>query len=524
MNRMLLLGDEAAARGAIDSGISTAYAYPGTPSSEIFEYIQRYTKNTPDVHATWAANEKVAYEECMGTSLVGRRSAVVMKHVGLNVAADPLMSSTITGVKGGVVVMVADDPGMHSSQNEQDSRYYADFALMPCYEPANQQEAYDMCRAAFDTSEKFRLPVLLRLVTRLAHSRADVDVRPGRKQNALDSAVDRHRWTLLPTVSRMLYAQLLDTYERIRKFTEASEWNELVLNPGKRDIGIITAGVGYNYFREVAGVDPPSHLKIGLYPLPVGKVRKLMEHCGKVLIVEEGYPFIERTLVGVLGLNADRRFMGKHTGHLPITGELNPDHVAKALGAEIEPASPSALVRPRPPQLCRGCPHVDLFRAVNEIRNRCSQAIVTSDIGCYTLGFYPPYNAIDSTLEMGASIGMAKGAVDAGHRPVLSVIGDSTFGHSGITGLLTAAHENTDMTLIILDNSTTAMTGYQETFSSGDRLVEICMGVGVPAAHVRVITPLPANHRENVGIIQEEVDYEGLSVIISDRPCIQIIK
>jgi indolepyruvate ferredoxin oxidoreductase alpha subunit len=525
MKKMLLLGDEALGQGAIDAGITTAYAYPGTPSTEIFEYVERIAKKKGAFKATWAANEKVAYEESMGTSFCGRRSLVVMKHVGLNVAADPFMNSASTGAQGGLVLAVADDPSMHSSQNEQDSRVYADFAQVHCYEPATQQEAYDMTREAYETSERFEEPVMLRLVTRLAHSRADVEVQPPREQNALAPSDDKARWTLLPTNARPQYKKLVEKQPGLKAFCEESRWNQLVLNPSNRKLGVITSGVAYNYFREVAGENPPSYLKIGLYPIPVGMVLKLLDHVEQVLFVEEGYPFIEKSVVGLIGMaQAKGRFLGRNTGHVPPFGELTPDVVAHALGVPGAPHAEKTTrdVRPRPPQLCPGCPHADTFHAINDVKAEHQRAIVFSDIGCYTLGFYAPFETIESCLDMGASISMAKGAADAGAFPVMCVIGDSTFGHSGITPLLTAAQENTNMVVFVVDNGTVAMTGTQDSLSTGTRLLEIIRGVGVHPDHVRVINPLPKNRAENARIIREEVAYPGLSVIVPTRACVQL--
>jgi indolepyruvate ferredoxin oxidoreductase alpha subunit len=548
MSQRLLLGDEAVAQAVFDAGITTAYAYPGTPSTEAFEFVERLVKKDPSVHASWAANEKVAYEEAVGTSFAGRRTFVTMKHVGLNVAADPFMNSAITGADGGLVLMVADDPSMHSSQNEQDSRYYADFAMLPCYEPATQQEAYDMTREAYDLSERLHLPVLLRLVTRLAHSRSNVTTGPRREQNPLAPSTTPNRWTLLPTNARVNYDGLLAKQPELRKISNESAWNTLTLNPNNRKLGIITAGVAYNYVREaleardvvassqvvVDGVgarsprqssddELPSILKIGLYPAPVDQVMALLEHVETVLIVEEGYPFLERTLLGEIGKRTNTRFQGRFTGHLPMAGELTPDLVAKALGkhAPSPAADDTGHVKARPPQLCPGCPHADTFNAMNDAKVGYQRPVVFSDIGCYTLGFYEPFNAIESCLDMGASISMAKGAADAGMHPVMCVIGDSTFGHSGMTPLLTAAHENTNMTVVIVDNGTVAMTGTQESLSMGQRLDEIVAGLGVPKEHLRVLNPHPKHRVENAAIIKEELEYQGLSVIIPRRACVQ---
>jgi indolepyruvate ferredoxin oxidoreductase alpha subunit len=524
MSQRLLLGDEAVAQAAVDAGITTAYAYPGTPSTEAFEWVERLAKKDGTIHATWAANEKVAYEEAVGTSFAGRRSFVTMKHVGLNVAADPFMNSAVTGADGGLVLMVADDPSMHSSQNEQDSRYYADFALLPCYEPATQQEAYDMTREAFDLSERLQLPVMLRLVTRLAHSRANVEVQQKRAQNPLKPSDNPNRWTLLPTNARVNYDGLLAKQPELKKLTNDSPWNVLTLNPTNKKLGIITSGIAYNYVREALGDDDlPSILKIGVYPPPVDKVLALMEHVEQVLVVEEGYPYLERTLFGEIGRRTSSRFLGRFTGHLPMAGELTPDLVAMALGKPASSPQPddTGHVKARPPQLCPGCPHADTFNAINDAKAGHERPAVFSDIGCYTLGFYEPFNAIESCLDMGASISMAKGAADAGMHPVLCVIGDSTFGHSGMTPLLTAAHENTNMTVVIVDNGTVAMTGTQESMSMGQRLDEIVLGLGVPKEHVRILNPHPKHRAENTAVFKEEMEYKGLSVIIPRRACIQ---
>jgi indolepyruvate ferredoxin oxidoreductase alpha subunit len=312
----------------------------------------------------------------------------------------------------------------------------------------------------------------------------------------------------------------------MRAYSEESRWNELHLDPSRREIGVIASGIAYNYFREALGEDLPSHLKIGLYPLPRGMIQKLFDHVEKVLVIEEGYPYIERQITDVAGRAMGKQVLGRFTGHLPLWGELNPDLVAKALGRA--PATspfalgPGAPLAPRPPQLCAGCPHRDTYSAINVLKHRFASSAVFADIGCYTLGFYKPLETIDSCLDMGASISMAKGASDAGMHPVFCVIGDSTFGHSGITPLLTAAHENTRMVVVILDNSTTAMTGKQESLSTGERLLGIVAGVGVPKEHLRTLRPLPKNLEENSRIIAEEVAYDGLSVIIANRECLEL--
>jgi indolepyruvate ferredoxin oxidoreductase alpha subunit len=523
MSRQILLGDEAVALGAVHAGLSAGYSYPGTPASEVMEFLIRLARETKEFHATWSVNEKVAYEEALGASYAGKRALVSFKHVGLNVAADPFMNSAITGANGGLLVVSADDPGMHSSQNEQDSRYYVQFAQIFGYEPSGHQEAYDMAREAFDVSESFGLPVLLRLVTRLSHSRSPVETGDARGPNELKKGAAKD-WILLPVNARRRFGQLLDRQAELVRFSDGSRFNVLKLNERDRSLGVIASGIAYNYFREAGGEEAslPSFLKVSTYPLPEGLIRKLVDHVDTVLVVEEGYPFIERQIKGLFGI-AGKTVQGKLSGVLPASGELSPDIVRRALGHGPLPAlEASGLpLAGRPPQLCVGCPHADTFKALNKALEGTPGSNVFSDIGCYTLGALPPYNAIHSCVCMGASVSMARGASDVGLYPAVSVIGDSTFAHSGITPLLGAACADTDMTVIILDNATTAMTGGQPSCGSGERLLRIIHGVGVPKDHIRTIEPLPKNHDRNVQVIKEEIGYHGLSVIVAVRECVQ---
>jgi indolepyruvate ferredoxin oxidoreductase alpha subunit len=523
MTREILLGDEAAALGAVHAGLSSGYSYPGTPASEIMEYLIRISGGGTKFTAAWSVNEKTAFEEALGASFAGRRALVSMKHVGLNVAADPFMSASLTGANGGFLAIIADDPGMHSSQNEQDSRFFAQFAQIPCFEPADHQEAYDMAREAYDISERWGVPVMLRMVTRLSHSRAGVVTREARPKNAVRLG-DRTCWTLLPSNARARFQRLLDLQPEFVGYADASPFNMLELNPGDRSLGVIASGIGINYVRENlegSGVKP-SILKIGTYPIPEGLVRKLVAHVDTILVAEEGYPMIERSLKGLFGIPG-KTLIGKLSGHLPLAGELSPESIRKALAlpALERMSCPEFKLAGRPPQLCTGCPHADTFKALNEALKGRAGGTVFSDIGCYTLGWFPPYSAIDTCVCMGASIGMAKGASEAGVHPAVAVIGDSTFGHSGITALLSAASSNTRMVAIVLDNCTVAMTGGQPTFASGDRLLRIIEGVGVPKEHIRVITPLPKFHEENVRIMAEEIESPGVSVIVAVRECLE---
>ena len=520
MRDQVLLGDEAVALGAVHAGLTAAYAYPGTPSTEIVEFLIRYAAKHERPLATWSTNEKTAYEAALGVSFAGRRALVAMKHVGLNVAADPFMNSALVELGGGLVVVVADDPGMHSSQNEQDTRYYADFARTLCLEPANAQEAYDMTRAAFDLSERFSLPVVIRLVTRLAHSRGVVHVAAARPENPLHATANRDGWTLLPANARRLWHDLLERQHDLRAYTARTEENRLALADTR--LGVVTCGIARNYYEENADDLPftPSHLHIGAYPMPIDLLRKLVAHVDAVLVIEDGYPFVERALRGVLPPQKEIR--GRQTGALPPDGELTPDIVRIGLGLPVRPGVPAPSLRlpSRPPQLCAGCPHIDTFQALLKATDGLD-ARVTSDIGCYTLGALPPYSAVDSCVCMGASIGMAKGAADAGFHPAVAVIGDSTFLHSGITPLLDAIVADTNMTLIIADNEVVAMTGGQPSAIPSSGMEPLLRGLGVHPEHLHVLNTHPRRVEANAEILRREIAHPGLSVIVTVRECIE---
>lgn len=530
--KQLLLGDEAFALGALNAGLSGAYAYPGTPSTEILEYIQKHPLTRErNIHSHWSSNEKTAVEEALGMSYCGKRSISCMKHVGMNVAADPFVNSAMTGANGGLIVVAADDPSMHSSQNEQDSRFYGDFALIPVLEPSDQQEAYDMAAYGFDLSEKFNIPVLLRFVTRLSHSRAVVETEDeARPENTLHYPELQRQWVLMPGVSRQRYKKLLQDYKEFEASSETSPYN-IYKEGNEKRLGIVTNGIAYNYVKEVFPEGCPFPLvKISQYPLPTKMLERLFDECDKVVVIEEGQPFIEKQLRGKLNRTAS--IYGKLSGELPSSGELNPDIVRESLGCicgkegidagnwNKEVNAASQVTKPRPPALCQGCGHRDVYGALNAVLEQYESPKVFGDIGCYTLGFLSPYNAIDTCVDMGASITMAKGAADAGQFPAVAIIGDSTFTHSGMTGLLDAINENSDITVIISDNLTTGMTGGQDSQGTG-KLEEICLGLGVDKAHLRTIESLPKNKEEMMKLFKEEIDYRGLSVIISRRECIQ---
>lgn len=521
MEKLLLLGAEAIAQGAIDGGMSGVYAYPGTPSTEITEYVQNSkTAREKNIHRNWSANEKTAVEAALGMSYAGKRTMACMKHVGLNVAADAFINSAITGVNGGLIVAVADDPSMHSSQNEQDSRFFGKFAMIPILEPSNQQEAYDMTYEGFELSEKFKVPVLIRFTTRLSHSRSGVQTKKVKNQNELKYPDDPLQYVLLPFNARKRYNGLLGIQASMQEDAEKSKYN-FYYDGKDKSLGIIVCGIAYNYLMEnYQNLDCPYPiLKLGQYPIPYSKVEKLVNECEHILVLEDGYPFVEEQLRGFLSKGT--KIKGRLDGSIPRAGELNPDHVAKALNKDVKQgfAVPKIVVN-RPPELCAGCAHRDVYNALNETMKEFGKQKVFSDIGCYTLGALPPWNAIHSCVDMGASITMAKGAADAGVRPSVAVIGDSTFTHSGMTALLDCVYENTPVTVIIADNATTAMTGGQASHATG-RLEEICIGLGVKPEHVRVLTPLPKHHEEMVKVLREELVFEGVSVIIPRRECIQ---
>ncbi|MDD2918811.1 thiamine pyrophosphate-dependent enzyme [Rhodoferax sp.] len=530
MSEVILLGVEAVARGAIDAGISAAFAYPGTPSTEIYQTIEEHAKkHSLSVRGMWSTNEKVALEEAVGVSYAGRRVLVSMKHVGLNVAADPFMNVAVSGAHGGLVVVVADDPGMHSSQNEQDSRYFADFAMVPCLEPADQQQCYDFTREAFELSEALQVPVLLRLVTRLAHSRARVRLAAPREQNVANFVTDPSRFILLPANARRAYGKLIDKQTALQAYSEAHPVNALAIT-GKDRPGILVSGLACNYLQEALGDTLQSYnlLRIGCYPLPVKKIRQLLDASSEVWIVEEGYPFIER-YVTALGLMRERPIRGKLTGDLPRMGEMSQDAIKRCFGlpvsASLQIAGLTEVLVGRPPSLCDKCPHTDSYLAINEVIAEFNPDLrVMGDIGCYTLGAVGPLKGIHSCLCMGASIGMAIGVVHAGMKQALCVIGDGTFTHSGLAPLLDAARDNTNIKVFILDNSIIAMTGGQPSAATDEDVINLVAGLGVAREHIRIVVPSPHKKHHTMETIREELAYTGLSVIIARRSCVTFAK
>ncbi|MDR0413743.1 MAG: indolepyruvate ferredoxin oxidoreductase [Dysgonamonadaceae bacterium] len=526
MKKLLFLGDEAIAQAAIDAGLSGVYSYPGTPSTEITEYIQSSRRaKERNIFSRWCSNEKTALEAALGMSYAGKRTLSCMKHVGLNVAADAFMNIAISGINGGMIIVTADDPSMHSSQNEQDNRLYGRFAMIPVFEPSNQQEAYDMVYEGYALSEKLGYPILLRITTRMAHSRAGVVTRELTDQNPVAIPEgSESRFVLLPANARKQFGVLLEKQEDFLKASEQSKFNQLFIpaKPSTAKLGIVACGIAFNYLQEnyPDGFENPV-LKISQYPVPKKQLQELVGQCEEILVLEDGFPVVEEQLKGYLGIGLNVH--GRLDGTLSRDGELTPDKVRKALGMEVTTYYETpAVVESRPPALCAGCGHRDVYQALNEVAREYANAKIFSDIGCYTLGALPPFRAINTCIDMGASITMARGASEAGVFPAIAVIGDSTFTHSGMTGLLDCVNSGANVLVIISDNETTGMTGGQDSAATG-RIHAICKGIGVDPEHLREIVPLKKNYEEMKQMIREEIEYQGVSVIVPCRECIQTL-
>lgn len=511
--RQLMAGNEAIARGAIEAGISLASAYPGTPSTEIIATLAR----TFPGHVEWALNEKIAYETAIGASWAGTRALCAMKHVGLNVAADPLMTSAYLGTKGGFVLVVADDPGAYSSQNEQDSRIYARFAKIPCLEPSDAQEAKDMVMAAFDLSEEISLPVMVRTLTRVSHTAAPVSMGTPRAQNPVSLEKNPLQMIAVPSNVIRLHHALNQKQEAILKWSENSGLNRI--SKGSQGRGIIAAGIAYQYARELG--EDFAFLKIGAYPFHERLIEDFVSGLAEVWVLEEGEPLIEE-----IARRYSPRVRGKMSGDIPREGELSPDILARFFpgnGGSARPSVSSPAELPmRPPVMCPGCPHREFYKALVSAQ----PTFTAGDIGCYTLGAAPPLRAMDTCLCMGASISKAAGIAAQGVKRVAAVLGDSTFLHSGIPALVSAVYNRANIMVVIMDNDSTAMTGHQPTpltgvTAKGDQggrvsLVEICRACGV--ASVSVVDPY--DHKATEAVISEKLDAEGVHVVISQKPCV----
>jgi len=515
--KTFMSGNEALARGAYEAGCSVAAAYPGTPSTEILENTATYK----EIYSEWSTNEKVALEIACGASVAGARALAAMKHVGLNVAADPMFTTAYTGVNGGLVIVTADDPGCHSSQNEQDNRNYAPFAKVPMLEPSDSQECKDYMKLAFELSEQFDTPVLLRVTTRVCHSKGLVELGERVESGVKEYKKDVAKYVMAPANARARRAILEERLVRLREYAETCPGNRVEW--GDRRVGIITSGISYQHAREVFG-ESASYLKLGMtYPLPDGLIRKFAGEVDRVYVIEENDPYLE-THVKSLGIEC----LGKEV--LPACGELSPEVIRNALlpgkGGDlyrVEAKAPS-----RPPVLCAGCPHRGLYYVLSKLRD----AVVAGDIGCYTLGAMPPLSVTDTVICMGAGIsaavGMEKAFRQAGRKTkVIGCIGDSTFFHSGITGLIDAVYNNSSVAICILDNRTTAMTGHQQNPGTGKTLMgedaaaleieKIVKAVGVKEENIRVVTPYDLAQTEKA--VKEACESVEPFVIISREPC-----
>ncbi len=516
MSPTLLSGNEAVARGAWEAGALVGVGYPGTPSTQALEVFAAMD----GVYAEWAPNEKVALEVAAGASMGGARSLVTMKHVGVNVAADPLFTLAYTGVGAGLVVFVADDPGMHSSQNEQDSRNWGPFARVPVLEPSDSSEALEFTRVAFELSERFDIPVIVRATTRISHSKGVVELS-GARQSVVpgDYRKDVGKWVMMPAMARARRLSLDERVRQLADYAEKSPLNRVEMRDSA--IGVVTSGVCYQYVREA--LPEASIFKLGMcFPLPAQALADFSRSVDRLVVVEEADRYLESSLK-VLGLTPE-------PVDLPASGELSPGLVHRALGGDPPPVRESVPgLPPRPPLMCPGCPHRGAYNAL-----RKAKAIVTGDIGCYTLGALAPLASMDACVCMGASVGMAHGMRLAGQgsarRPVVAVIGDSTFAHSGVTGLMDIAYNGGDAMVCILDNRITAMTGHQQNPVSGMTLqrepaVEVdlealCRSIGVK--RVRIVDPHDLAASEQA--VREEIDSGELSVLIFRAPCALLIK
>ena len=514
--KKLLSGNQAFARGAYEYGVKFASAYPGTPSTEILENVPQYKDS---IYCEWATNEKTAFEAGIGASFAGARTIVVMKHVGLNVAADPLMTMTYTGVKGGFVCIVADEPAMHSSQNEQDTRHYGRFAKIPVLEPSDSQEAKEMVGAALDISEKFDTPVILRSTTRISHGESIVSLND-RKESNIELGFEKQnpKYVMIPAFARKRHTIVEKRLLELKAFAETTDLNQMEINDS--EIGIITSGATYQYCKEK--FPNASYLKLGMaWPLPENKIKEFAKKVKKVYVIEELDRFYEENikLMGVEVLSKPEAF---------IEGELDSDKVYEIITGNKVKVEIDTSVPPRPPVMCAGCPHRPVFWITNKLK-----LIVDGDIGCYTLGTLPPLDALHTTICMGASIGMMHGMRKVlpkdKTKNVVSVIGDSTFFHTGVNNLMSTLYNHGTGTVLILDNRITAMTGGQENPGTGKTLMgepageinaaEFCRGMGIKDVKEIDVYDLKAIEEALKDSIEKE---DELSVIVTNRPCVLI--
>jgi len=514
--KKVMTGNEAIARGAFEAGVKVAAAYPGTPSTEILETIAREYK---DIYAEWSPNEKVALEVAIGASFAGARTMASMKHVGVNVAADPLMTLSYVGVNGGLVLVTCDDPELYSSQNEQDNRNYAKFAKVPMFEPSDSQEAKDLIKLAYEVSEKFDTPVMVRGVTRISHAKGIVELQdPIVPPVPIEIKKDTAKYTMLPSFARVRHGMIEERLLKLKEFAEQFPGNRMEINDPM--IGIISAGISYQYAKEV--FPNYSYLKLGMvWPLPKNLIGEFFKKVKKVYIVEELDPFLEEN-IRAMGFKPKG---GKNL--FPLCGELNPLIVEKSMsGKKLKRPKPvfKEPLPPRPPNLCPGCPHRGVFTVLRKLN-----VFASGDIGCYTLGAYPPLNVINSNICMGSSIGgahgMAKALGEKGKGKVVGIIGDSTFLHAGVHPLMDVAYNKSYATIILLDNRTTGMTGQQEHPATGHtvrgekahRIDFVELGRALGIENPRKLNPWNLEETENV--IKEELEKDEPSLVISEGPC-----
>jgi len=515
--KKVMSGDEAIARGAFEAGCLVAAAYPGTPSTEILENMVAYK----EIYSEWSPNEKVALEVACGASIAGARSLAAMKHVGVNVAADPLFTISYTGVNGGLVIVSADDPNMHSSQNEQDNRLYAPFAKVAMLEPSDSQECKDYMGYAFEISEKYDTPVLFRVSTRICHSKGIVELNERKEVVVKEYTKKAEKYVMAPANARRRHFDVEDRLEKLRDYSNSCILNKIEW--GKKDLGIITSGISYQHAREVFG-DNASYLKIGFsFPMPDQLIMNFSKMVDKVIVIEENEPYLEN-FVRNLGIDC----IGKE--RLSVCGELSPQVIKEAfLRGEVSKKFETDIQVPsRPPVLCPGCPHRGMFYAVSKYKD----IVASSDIGCYTLGMVPPLGVGDTCICMGASISAGVGFQKAFmqgnvEKKVFGFLGDSTFFHSGITGLIDAVYNNSPIVTVILDNSITAMTGQQENPGTGKTLMgestkvvdieTIVKAVGIKEENIRVIDPY--NLDETQKAVKDAHDAKEPFVIITKQPC-----
>ena len=521
-NRIMMSGDEAVARGAWEAGVTLAAAYPGTPSTEILENISRYKDN---IYCQWANNEKVAAEIAAGAAIGGARALAAMKHVGMNVAADPIFTMGYAGVNGGLLLISADDPGCHSSQNEQDNRLYAPHAKLAMLEPSDSQECRDFTIAAFDIGERFDLAVLLRMTTRVCHSKSIVETGPRNQVGVKSYVADPGKYAMLPATARRRHLAVEEHLKALEEYSRTSPLNRMEMND--RSIGIVTSGISYMHAREAFG-ENASYLKLGItYPLSGELIRGFCSQVEKIYIVEEGEPYLE-TAVRALGFPC----VGKEA--VTCQGELNAQIVRKAFGIGLPPETyrVDAEAPPRPPVLCAGCPHRGFFHTLSRHKKNL---VAVGDIGCYGLGVGAPFNGFDLSICMGAGlsapIGLAKALEKQGDaRKVFGMVGDSTFFHSGLNSMIDAIHADANVCLCVLDNGITAMTGHQENAGTAKdvmgyevprvELLDMIYATGIDRERVRVVDPLDLAEMEKA--VQDALSAQGTFIIVTKRPCVLI--